>query len=230
MHAARRPHQRRSRVDHGDGRRVDHVAHGHPGAARLARHGNRALARRRGARACLRRARREGSSISSSYGSCSNDETVPNSASGVQLRLGALNAASMDINTACTSFLYALSTATAMIRTGVVRNAVVIGVELISQFMDWTNRGVAVLFGDGAAAVVLQATDREGRPDRREARLQRRRARHPARARHGNGVRASRRHAGRHLRGISTARRSSSARSSRWRRPRTTCSPRRATR
>jgi 3-oxoacyl-[acyl-carrier-protein] synthase-3 len=95
------------------------------------------------------------------YGSCSNDETVPNSASGVQYRLGALNAASMDVNTACTSFMYGLSTATAMIRTGVVRNAVVIGVELISQFMDWSNRGVAVLFGDGAAAVVLEATDRE---------------------------------------------------------------------
>ena len=95
------------------------------------------------------------------YGSCSNDETVPNSASGVQFRLGAPNAASMDVNTACTSFMYGLSTANAMIRTGVVRNAVVIGVELISQFMDWANRGVAVLFGDGAAAVVLQATDRE---------------------------------------------------------------------
>jgi len=95
------------------------------------------------------------------YGSCSNDETVPNSASGVQFRLGAVNAASMDVNTACTSFMYGLSTATALIRTGVVRNAVVIGVELISQFMDWSNRGVAVLFGDGAAAVVLQATDRE---------------------------------------------------------------------
>jgi 3-oxoacyl-[acyl-carrier-protein] synthase-3 len=67
----------------------------------------------------------------------------------------------MDVNTACTSFLYGLSTATAMIRTGVVKNAVVIGVELISQFMDWSNRNVAVLFGDGAAAVVLQATDRE---------------------------------------------------------------------
>jgi 3-oxoacyl-[acyl-carrier-protein] synthase-3 len=66
----------------------------------------------------------------------------------------------MDVNTACTSFLYALSTATAMIRTGVVRNAVVVGVELISPFMDWANRGVAVLFGDGAAAVVLQATER----------------------------------------------------------------------
>jgi 3-oxoacyl-[acyl-carrier-protein] synthase-3 len=67
----------------------------------------------------------------------------------------------MDVNTACTSFLYGLSTATAMIRTGVVRNALVIGAELISPFMDWTDRNVAVLFGDGAAAVVLQATDRE---------------------------------------------------------------------
>ncbi len=95
------------------------------------------------------------------YGSCSNDETVPNSASGVQFRLGATRAASMDVNTACTSFMYGLSTATAMIRTGVVENALVIGAELISQFMDWSNRGVAVLFGDGAAAVVLQATDRE---------------------------------------------------------------------
>jgi len=93
------------------------------------------------------------------YGSCSNDEQVPNSASGVQVRLGATQAASMDVNTACTSFLYGLSSATAMIRTGVVRNALVIGVELISPYMDWNNRGVAVLFGDGCAAVVLQASD-----------------------------------------------------------------------
>jgi 3-oxoacyl-[acyl-carrier-protein] synthase-3 len=95
------------------------------------------------------------------YGSCSNEEAVPNSASGVQFALGATNAAAMDLNTACTSFLYGLSTATAMIRTGVVRNAVVIGVELISRYMDWSNRNVAVLFGDGAAAVVLQASDAE---------------------------------------------------------------------
>lgn len=95
------------------------------------------------------------------YGGCSNEEAVPNSASGVQVALGATRAAAMDVNTACTSFLYGLSTAAAMIRTGVVRNAVVIGVELISRYMDWSNRNVAVLFGDGAAAVVVQATDRE---------------------------------------------------------------------
>ena len=93
------------------------------------------------------------------YGSCSNDEQVPNSASGVQLALGARGAAAMDVNTACTSFLYGLSTANAMIRTGAIRRAVVIGVELISPYMDWDNRNVAVLFGDGAAAVVLEATD-----------------------------------------------------------------------
>ena len=99
------------------------------------------------------------------YGGCSNEETVPNTASGVQIALGATNAAAMDLNTACTSFLYGLSAATCMIQSGVVRNAVVIGVELISRYLDWSNRNVAVLFGDGAAAVVLQArTARSCRP------------------------------------------------------------------
>lgn len=93
------------------------------------------------------------------YGSCTPDEQVPNAASGVQLALGATRAAAMDVNTACTSFLYGLSSATAMIQCGMVSTALVIGVEYISPFMDWSNRNVAVLFGDGAAAVVLQASD-----------------------------------------------------------------------
>jgi 3-oxoacyl-[acyl-carrier-protein] synthase III len=92
------------------------------------------------------------------YGSCSSEEIVPNTASAVQYRLGAWNAGAMDVNTACTSFLYGLSTASALIRAGSVRNALVVGVENISPFMDWENRGIAVLFGDGCAAVVLQAT------------------------------------------------------------------------
>jgi 3-oxoacyl-[acyl-carrier-protein] synthase III len=95
------------------------------------------------------------------YGSCSNDEQVPNSASGVQFVIGASNAASMDVNTACTSFLYGLTTATAMIRSGSIRTALVIGVELITPYMDWNNRNVAVLFGDGSAAVVLQASENQ---------------------------------------------------------------------
>jgi len=93
------------------------------------------------------------------YGSCSSEEAVPNTASGLQFRLGAWNAAAMDLNTACTSFLYGISSAAGMIRSGTVRNALVIGVETISPFMDWDNRNVAVLFGDGCAAVVLQAAD-----------------------------------------------------------------------
>jgi 3-oxoacyl-[acyl-carrier-protein] synthase-3 len=95
------------------------------------------------------------------FGSCSFDDQVPNQASGLQVRLGARNAGAYDVNTACTSFLYALSTANALVRTGVVRNAVVVGGEVISAFMDWENRGVCVLFGDGCASVVIEATERE---------------------------------------------------------------------
>lgn len=95
------------------------------------------------------------------FGTCSFDDQVPNMASGVQARVGASGCAAMDVNTACTSFSYGLSTATALIRTGVAQRALVIGGELISPYMDWTNRNVAVLFGDGAAAVVLESTPRE---------------------------------------------------------------------
>ncbi len=95
------------------------------------------------------------------FGTCSMDEQVPNMASGLQQRLGASRGGAMDVNTACTSFLYGMTTASAMIRQGIVRTALVVGGELISPLMDWTNRNVAVLFGDGCAAVVLQASGRE---------------------------------------------------------------------
>jgi 3-oxoacyl-[acyl-carrier-protein] synthase-3 len=95
-------------------------------------------------------------------GTTTHDEQCPNQASGVQRRIpGAEGCGAMDVNTACTSFLYGLSTATAMIKTGAIKNALVIGGELISPFMDWNDRNVAVLFGDGCAAVVLQATDND---------------------------------------------------------------------
>ena len=95
------------------------------------------------------------------FGTTSYDDQVPNVASGIQRRIGAEGCAAMDVNTACTSFLYSLSTATALIKTGVVGNALVIGAEVISPFIDWSDRNTAVLFGDGAAAVVLSATDNE---------------------------------------------------------------------
>ena len=95
------------------------------------------------------------------YGSCSFDEHVPNSASGLQIKLGAHKAAAMDVNTACTSFLYGMSTATAFIKSGAAKKVLVIGVEHISKFMDWQNRNVSVLFGDGAAACVFEASEHE---------------------------------------------------------------------
>lgn len=95
------------------------------------------------------------------FGSCTFDEMVPNAASNVQKLLGATKAACIDLNTACTSGMYALTTATSMIRTGVVSNALVIGAETITKLQDWDNRDVAVLFGDGAGALFLETSDKE---------------------------------------------------------------------
>jgi len=97
-------------------------------------------------------------------GTTSYDDQVPNVASGIQRRIGAEGCAAMDVNTACTSFLYSLSTATAMIRTGVVSNALVLGGEVITPFIDWSDRNTAVLFGDGAgAALLVPEPESEGR-------------------------------------------------------------------
>lgn len=93
------------------------------------------------------------------FGSTTYDEQCPNSASNVQRLLGAHNAACMDVNTACTSGMYSLSTATGMIRSGAINSALIIGAEVISKVMEWSNRDVAVLFGDGAAALYLEASD-----------------------------------------------------------------------
>jgi 3-oxoacyl-[acyl-carrier-protein] synthase-3 len=94
-------------------------------------------------------------------GSTSFDQICPNGASGVQQLLGATNAACMDVSTACTGGMYGLSTATAMIQSGMIKSALVIGAEVLSKFMDWENRNVAVLFGDGAAAFYLEASQEE---------------------------------------------------------------------
>jgi 3-oxoacyl-[acyl-carrier-protein] synthase III len=93
------------------------------------------------------------------FGTTTPDSICPNTASGLQKLLVASNAACMDLNTACTSFLYSMTVATSMIRTGVVRSALVIGAEVISPLMEWDNRNVAVLFGDGAAAFFLEASE-----------------------------------------------------------------------
>lgn len=95
------------------------------------------------------------------FGSTTFDELCPNAASNVQRLLGAENAACMDVSTACTGGMYSLSVATSMIKSGVVKSALVIGAETISPIMDWENRDVAVLFGDGSAALYLEQSDEE---------------------------------------------------------------------
>ncbi|WNC71504.1 ketoacyl-ACP synthase III [Thalassotalea psychrophila] len=90
---------------------------------------------------------------------CTPDTLVPNTASKVQNLLGTNNSGCVDLSSACTGFLYALQTATAQIRTGMINKALVIGAERMSWFVNWGVRDTAVLFGDGAGAVVLEATD-----------------------------------------------------------------------
>lgn len=89
------------------------------------------------------------------------DTLVPNAASNVARQLGAGQVAAMDFNAACTGFVYGLHTATAMIRSGMQKRILLIGAERINYYLDWSKRDTAVLFGDGAGAVVLEASDEE---------------------------------------------------------------------
>jgi 3-oxoacyl-[acyl-carrier-protein] synthase-3 len=93
-------------------------------------------------------------------GSLTNDSLCPNTASLIADALGARNAAALDINSACTGFLYGLHIGTNLIRTGAHKKVLVIGGEFISHYMNWSRRDVAVLFGDACGAVVLEATDK----------------------------------------------------------------------
>src|SRR4029079_4516153 len=85
----------------------------------------------------------------------SPDQILPSTGCLIQAELGANNAAAMDIVAACSGFLYGLILAEAMIRTGQVRHALVIGAEVLTQYVDYTDRQTCVLFGDGAGAAVL---------------------------------------------------------------------------
>ena len=85
----------------------------------------------------------------------------PNTASIVQDAIGATNAASIDINSACTGFLYGLHIGTNLIRTGAHKKVLVLGGEFISHYMNWSLRDVAVLFGDACGAVVIESSDQE---------------------------------------------------------------------
>ncbi len=90
------------------------------------------------------------------------DTETPSTACRVQAELGAVNAVAFDINAACSGFLYAVHIADAFIRSGVYKNALLIGAETLSKLVDWTDRGTCVLFGDGAGAVVVAAAEQGG--------------------------------------------------------------------
>jgi 3-oxoacyl-[acyl-carrier-protein] synthase-3 len=93
---------------------------------------------------------------------CSHPFQTPGGSSQVQDRIGATKAGAMDINAACAGFSYALSVASDAVRSGSARNVVVVGAEKMTDFIDPHDRGMAFLFGDGAGAVVVSASDTPG--------------------------------------------------------------------
>ncbi len=90
------------------------------------------------------------------------DFIFPSTACLIQSRLGARGAAAFDVQAVCSGFVYALTTADSFIRAGNARCALVIGTEVFSRILDWNDRGTCVLFGDGAGAMVLKASDEPG--------------------------------------------------------------------
>src|SRR5206468_9652230 len=90
------------------------------------------------------------------------DQTFPSTATKVQAALGIDDCIAFDVHAVCTGFLYALSVADSMLRSGNARNALVIGAETFSRILDWEDRATCVLFGDGAGALVLTAGDTAG--------------------------------------------------------------------
>jgi len=92
---------------------------------------------------------------------CTPDTVIPSMAAHVQRKIGATNAAVFDLNAGCSGFIYGLSVATSMIRSGGYKKVLVIGSERVTWFLNWSVRDTAVLFGDGSGAVVVEPSDVE---------------------------------------------------------------------
>jgi 3-oxoacyl-[acyl-carrier-protein] synthase-3 len=93
------------------------------------------------------------------------DQTFPATAVTIQAELGITRGAAFDMQAVCSGFVFALATADRFLRSGDFRCALVIGAETFSRILDWTDRGTCVLFGDGAGAVVLEASEQAGGGD-----------------------------------------------------------------
>lgn len=92
-------------------------------------------------------------------GTSSQDYCFPSGACEVQAMIGAVNAVCYDLSAACTGFVYALNTAHAFIKAGIYRTALIIGSDVLSKLIDWSDRSTCVLFGDGAGAAVVKADE-----------------------------------------------------------------------
>ena len=95
-------------------------------------------------------------------GTCTPDKVIPASACIIQRQLGIVGCGALDVNAACSGFVYGLDLANRYMATGGARKALVIGSETLSRITNWEDRTTAVLFGDGAGAVVLEAADEPG--------------------------------------------------------------------
>jgi 3-oxoacyl-[acyl-carrier-protein] synthase III len=89
----------------------------------------------------------------------SSPDDLFGSASKIQYQLGATKAVSFDLTAACSGFVFGLVTAAQFIRTGVYQNVLLIGADILSRWVNWSDRGTCILFGDGAGAIVLQASE-----------------------------------------------------------------------
>ena len=90
------------------------------------------------------------------------DYPMPSTAALLKEAIGNSTAAAFDIAAACSGFVFAYATADAYVRSGMARHVLVVGAELLTRFLDYEDRGTCILFGDGAGAVVLSASDQEG--------------------------------------------------------------------
>jgi 3-oxoacyl-[acyl-carrier-protein] synthase-3 len=93
---------------------------------------------------------------------CTPDYPLPATSVLVATELGATRAAGFDLQAACSGFLFGVASGTSFVRSGMYRSVLVIGVEILSRYLDWSDRSTCVLFGDGAGAVLLQASDQPG--------------------------------------------------------------------
>ena len=142
-------------------RRLDHVAHGIKQRRKAAPGEYTSLFAVRAARQAIERARIEASDIDLLIcATVTPDQLLPSTGCLIQAELGANRAAAFDLAAACSGFLYGLTLANQMIRTGQARYALVIGAEVLTQYVDYTDRSTCVIFGDGAGAAVLGGVER----------------------------------------------------------------------